>query len=127
MVAGITILKNLEPGCKIMVGPEAPALSLPPVTESAAEFSPKQFDFRDVGKPQPKNTKDTSVLACFKPALEIQGIVGDRLFSAVFGGENVVKRTGDSLGTFWVKSILRDRVVLECGEKEWEVLNGKAP
>lgn len=127
MVAGITILKNLEPGCKIMVGPEAPALSLPPVTKSAAEFSPKQFDFRDVGKPQPRNTKDTPAPVCFKPALEIQGIVGNRLFSAVFGGENVVKRAGDSLGTFWVKSILRDRVVLECGEKEWEVLNGKAP
>ena len=127
MVAGMTILKNLESGCEIMVYPEAPALSLPPVTESAAEFSPKQFDFRDVGKPQPRNTEGHPAPACFKPALEIQGIVGGRLFSGVFGGEKVVKRAGDSLGTFWVKSVLRDRVVLECGGKEWEVLNGETP
>ena len=128
MVTGITIWKNLEPGCETLAGPEAPALSLPPVTKSAVKSEPKESGFRDVVKPfSPRNTKDASAPACFKPVLEIQWIVGDRLFSGVFGGENVVKRAGDSLASFWVKSVLRDRVVLECGDKEWEVLNGESP
>ena len=53
--------------------------------------------------------------------------MGNRLFSGVVGGEKVVKKAGDSLGVFLVKSVLRDRVVLECGGREWEVLNGRAP
>ena len=59
--------------------------------------------------------------------LEIRGIVGNRLFSGVFGGVNVMKQLGDSLGSYRVKSVLRDRVLLECGDKVWEVVNGAAP
>ena len=59
--------------------------------------------------------------------LIIRGIVGNRLFSGVSGGEPVMKQLGDSLGSYRVKSVLRDRVVLECGGKEWEVVNGRSP
>jgi hypothetical protein len=122
MVAGMTIGNSLEPGCETLVGPEAPALSLPVVPLPAMKPVHKEFGSRDIVFREVRSTPE-----CIDPVLEIRGLVGDRLFSGVFGGQNVVKKAGDSLGAFRVKSVLRDRVVLECGGKEWEVLNGKAP
>jgi hypothetical protein len=77
-----------------------------------------------VNKSHPRKTDVAS--DCRRPVLEIRGIVGDRLFSGIHDGEFVMKKTGDSLGMFRIKSVLRDRVVLECGNSEWEVLNGTA-
>ena len=97
-------------------------MSLPVVPLPAMKPVHKEFGSRDIVFREVRSTPE-----CIDPVLEIRGLVGDRLFSGVFGGQNVVKKAGDSLGAFRVKSVLRDRVVLECGGKEWEVLNGKAP
>ena len=121
MVAGFLTWKNLDSGCEKLVGPEAPLLT-PPATEPIS----KETRISDIVKvSRPKNVD--SGLDCQKPILEIRGIVGDRLFSGVLGGEPVMKQLGDSLGNYRVKSVLRDRVVLECGGRDWEVVNGRSP
>lgn len=121
MVAGFLAWKNLDTGCGKLFGPEAPLLT-PPATGPIS----KETRLSDRTKmPRPKN--EDAVRDCQKPMLIIRGIVGNRLFSGVSGGEPVMKQLGDSLGSYRVKSVLRDRVVLECGGKEWEVVNGRSP
>ena len=121
MVAGFLAWKNLDTGCEKLFGPEAPLLT-PPATGPIS----KETRLSDRTKmPRPKN--EDAVRDCQKPMLIIRGIVGNRLFSGVSGGEPVMKQLGDSLGSYRVKSVLRDRVVLECGGKEWEVVNGRSP
>lgn len=118
MTVGFLAWKNLDTGCGKPLGPEAPMLT-PPATEPISKKTgPKAL----VKGRLPRN--GTVAPECVKPALVIQGIIGSRLFSGEVDGERVMKRTGDSLGAYRVKSVLRERVVLECGGREWEVLNG---
>ena len=118
MVAGVFAYMNFDTGYGELPGPEAPLLT-PPATEPISkEIRSDAF----VKKLHPKSAD--AVPDCPKPALEIRGIVGNRLFSGLFGGMPVMKKIGDSLDLYRVKSLLRDRVVLECGSREWEVLNG---
>ncbi len=42
----------------------------------------------------------------------------------MFNGVSVMKKIGDTLDSYRISAVLRDRVVLECGGREWEVLNG---
>ena len=102
-------------------GPKAPVLTPPVINFISKE--PKSSDIVKTSRPKMAD----AVSDCPKPMLEIRGIVGNRLFSGVFGGVNVMKQLGDSLGSYRVKSVLRDRVLLECGDKVWEVVNGAAP
>ena len=121
MVAGLVTWSAFDVGCGNIPGPEAPRLA-PPATELIS----KEPRFSNMVKgPRPKSVEP--ILDCPRPPLEISGIVGNRLFSGLFGGERIVKKMGDSLERYQVKSVLRDRVVLECGGREWEVLNGVAP
>lgn len=118
MVAGAFVWMRLDAGCGVMPGPDAPTLT-PPATGPISN-EPR---FGDVVKfYRPQNAAPAP--ECTKPALEIHGIVERRLFSGLLDGQPVMKKTGDSLDLYRVKSVLRDRVVLECGDKEWEVVNG---
>ena len=110
-------------GEQALKNPEPPALTSPATKHVLNESNPetKKRILRTT------SGKAVSGSSCSKPSLEIKGLVGNRLFSGVAGGVSVVKRAGDSLGLFYVKTVLRDRVVLECGGREWEVINGIAP
>jgi len=123
MVTEFFVWKRNGDGWDSLVGPSAPELSLP-----SANPLPSESGIRVFAKTLPPRKTDAFfATGCFRPSLEIRGIVGNRLFSGVADGKKVEKRPGDTLGKFIVKSVLRDRVVLECGGREWEVLNGKNP
>ncbi len=121
MVAGLLAWKTLEPGRGNIPGPEAPRLTLP-----ATEPVSKEPRSGDVVKNSCPKSADIAP-DCPKPPLEIRGIVDGRLFSGLFGGMPVIKKAGDTLDAYRVRSILRDRVVLVCGGRELEVVNGSAP
>ena len=110
--------ENLDAGGVAMPGPEAPVLSTPATGPISKE--PRIQKTAKSSRPKARE----AATECPRPSISVQGIVGDRLFSGVFAGARVVKRAGDSLESYRVKSVLRDRVVLECGGAEWEVLNG---
>jgi|GEM_PF-1413277 len=118
MFAGILVRENLDAGGVAMPGPEAPVLSTPATGPISKE--PRIQKTAKSSRPKARE----AATECPRPSISVQGIVGDRLFSGVFAGARVVKRAGDSLESYRVKSVLRDRVVLECGGREWEVLNG---
>ena len=118
MFAGILVRENLDAGGVAMPGPAAPVLSTPATGPISKE--PRIQKTAKSSRPKARE----AATECSRPSIAIQGIVGDRLFSGVFAGARVVKRAGDSLESYRVKSVLRDRVVLECGGAEWEVLNG---
>ena len=123
MAMGFFVWKGNVTGWDSFVGPAAPELSLPVAKPLPSEKKSRVF----AEKSTSKKADTFSAPGCFKPSLEIRGVVGNRLFSGVADGEKVTKKAGDSLNGFLVKSVLRDRVVLECGGREWEVLNGKNP
>ena len=118
MFAGILVRENLDAGGVAMPSPEAPMLSTPATGPISKE--PRIQKTAKSSRPKARE----AATECPRPSIAIQGIVGDRLFSGMFAGARVVKRAGDSLESYRVKSVLRDRVVLECGGAEWEVVNG---
>ena len=121
MVAVLLAWENLYVGRGKLLGPEAPRLTPPATATISKEIKSRDFLKKTYSK------SESAISECPKPALEIRGIVGNRLFSGLFSGMPVMKKIGDSLESYKVKSVLRDRVVLECGGREWEVLNGEAP
>ncbi len=121
MMAGPLLWNIFDVDCGVQPGPKAPALT-PPATEVVSK-EPRSGDIMKSSHPKSADAAPD----CPRPSLEISGIVGNRLFSGVFGGERIAKKMGDSLGRYQVKSVLRDRVVLECGGNEWEVVNGAVP
>lgn len=119
MLAGFFTGKFFDAGCGEIPSPEAPALTLP-----ATEPISKEPRSRNFVNGRYLKTVKNDMDECPKPALEIRGIVGNRLFTGVFNGVSVMKKIGDTLDSYRISAVLRDRVVLECGGREWEVLNG---
>ena len=102
---------------------ELPELSLPPPEIPSAEkreravyinsFAEKKVEERDEG------------MLCVNPEIVLRGIVSGRIFQGVLSdGSSRYFRVGDSLGSFTVSSIGRDRVLLSCGLLEKELFNG---
>lgn len=104
-------------------------LSLPEIVdvgevkeESCEEiFNGPRDEFHDVlrGFSKRDAQKESS---CVHPNFLVKGIVSTRLFMATVDGRLRTFRKGDSLGSFAVSGILRDRILLNCGDSLEEAL-----
>ena len=94
------------------------ALSAPPPLPPVAEI-------RETLPPTSSLIQAYPAARCVVPPLKLRSVVQGVLFQGDVGGALGWFRPGDSVGTYVVDSVGRDRVVLACGEERVVVSHGE--